>query len=260
MSDVKEPKVTKTTGSSSTKKQIEPKKATTTRRKKVDPPQLQMSPSKDEVNKIVNDVADRNDLRRIMSSMLPIIGANNKRDSMSLIAQSITASFEKYREAMSNHISTTDVEFTIEMDELNNTVNSVMFTEGLTGQQQLKSSGINVQIDYFTDLYKNKKELDIPKRYLKYDYVEYKYNVSNIIQYYIKRFPEIIDLFDVFSDICVNKSDIGVFIEFTDEFIKQFFIDEYQKKLEEQQQIDAMMSSQEIGMDQTELNTDGYSD
>ena len=97
-------------------------------------------------------------------------------------------------------------------------------------------------------MYKQKKDFQTPKKYRKHEYVEYKYNVSNIVQYYSRRFPDIMNLFDIFSDICINKSDIGVSVEFSDEFIKSFFIDEFQTQLEERQQVDDMLAQQAMGL------------
>jgi len=214
-----------------------------------------VTPPKDDVQQVLNNVFNPGDMRTILASMLPIINTNNKRDNMSLIAKSITDSFDKYKSSMENHIVTTDVEFTVEMAEDNRTINSIMFGEQIAGN--IAKNPMNVQMEYFSDLYKKSQEPEIPKRYQKHEYVEYKYNVAGIIQYYQKRFPEIVDLFDVFSDICLNKSDIGVFIEFSDDFIRKFFIDEYQRKIEEQQQLDAMLSQQSMGLGD---NTDLYNE
>jgi len=85
--------------------------------------------------------------------------------------------------------------------------------------------------------------------------VEDKYNVANIVEYYTKRFPDILDLFDVFSDICVNKSDIGVVAEFSDEFIQQFFVDEFQSRLEERNQVNSMLANQSLGIPEFQDDT-----
>lgn len=209
-------------------------------------PEQIITPPKEDVQQVLNNVFNRNDMRTILASMLPILNTNDKRDHMSLLAQSVVDSFDKYKSSMENHITTTDVEFTVELNESTKTIDSIMFTEQIAGG--ISKNPMNVQMEYFNDLYKKSTTLEIPKRYQKHEYVEYKYNVAGIVQYYQKRFPELIDLFDVFSDICLNKSDIGVFIEFSDDFIRKFFIDEYQKKIEEQQQLESMLAEQSMGI------------
>lgn len=209
-------------------------------------PEQIITPPKEDVQQVLNNVFNRNDMRTILASMLPILNTNDKRDHMSLLAQSVVDSFDKYKSSMENHITTTDVEFTVELNESTKTIDSIMFTEQIAGG--ISKNPMNVQMEYFNDLYKKSTTLEIPKRYQKHEYVEYKYNVAGIVQYYQKRFPELIDLFDVFSDVCLNKSDIGVFIEFSDDFIRKFFIDEYQKKIEEQQQLESMLAEQSMGI------------
>ncbi len=213
--------------------------------------EIQVTPEKDEKDELLRIVGTNN--RTILASLITAAGIGNKRDSMSAVADSIMNSFDIFRNTVDQYVATKDVCFDVEFDD-NRTINSVMFSEQITGV--LHGNPLNVNIDYFSDLYNQKRDFDPPGRYKRHEYVEYKYNVSNLIQYYTKRFPEIIDLFNTFSDICLNKSDIGVSVEFSDEFIHAFFVDEFQKQIEEQERIDKLLTKQSTGINKMNSESD----
>ena len=206
--------------------------------------EVAVTQDKDEVNDLLRTVGSNN--RMVLASLMTAAGIGTKRDAMSAVADSIMSSFDTFRNTINNYVVYNDVCFDVEFDDSHRTINSVMFTENITGSQP--GNSLNVNIDYFNDLYKQKRDPEPPKRYKRHEYVEYKYNVFNLIQYYSKRFPEIMDLFSTFSDICLNKSDIGVSVEFRDEFIQTFFIDEFQKQLEERQRTEDMIAQQAMGI------------
>lgn len=214
-------------------------------------------PTKKETNDILSEA--KGNLRNVVANMIAVASMNQRKDVMSAVAESIVKSFDNYKNAMGRHIATRDVEFTCEFSDSNESLDTVMFSETVTGPQA--GNALNVNIDYFRDLYNQKRDIDlVPKKYSKHEYVEYKYNVANIVEYYTKRFPDILDLFDVFSDMCLNKSDIGVTVEFSDEFIQKFFIDEFQRVLEERQEIEDMIAQQSMGITGLEEETGEYLD
>lgn len=223
-------------------------------------PQTQMIPEKEDVADILNEIGSRANLKTVLSALLLSSSVNQRKNTMSVVAESIVGSFNKYQNTVSNHIATKDVEFEIKFDS-RKSIQSVLFTETMTGVVGgPEGQALNVNIDYFKDFYEQKRDPEPPKKYSKHEYVEYKYNVTSIIDYYTRRFPDILDLFDTFADICVNKSDIGVFVEFSDDFIKKFFVDEYQRQLDQKMQMKDMLARQAMGLSDLDQTTGEYND
>ena len=229
------------------------------RPRKVQQP-IQMVPDKDDISDVLNEMGSRANLKTILSALLMSSSVNKREGAMNEVAKSIVGSFDKYRNTINNHIATNDVEFEIKFDG-KKSIQSVLFTETMTGVVGgPQGQALNVNIDYFKDFYDQKRDPEPPKKYSKHEYVEYKYNVTAIIDYYTRRFPDILDLFDTFSDICVNKSDIGVFVEFTDDFIKKFFVDEYQRQLDQKLQMQDMIARQAMGLSDLDQTTGEFND
>jgi len=124
--------------------------------------EAQILPPEQEVQSVLNGVGGN--IRGIMATLMATVGANQKRDSMSAIADSIVGSFDKYRTSMVNHISTKDVAFEIEMGA--SSVNSVLFTESVPGLKGNGGNALNVNIDYFDSLYRQKRDLNEPPKNL----------------------------------------------------------------------------------------------
>jgi hypothetical protein len=195
----------------------------------------------DDVNtkkKIVQDVTDEMkslldvDPRLISVAMANVLGSRGGEESfVTTISKSIIRSYNTYSEVIKNYVSKVPVSFVSPTPNIASMDSARISKEAsLDGKGKYIFGEIKFQKNQFAE-----KKMDHPD--IKgYEFVEYQYNVSSLVQYYTKRFPDIIEMFTVFSDMCILKNKIDVDIEFNDDFIYKFFVKLFKDRVRKQQE------------------------